>query len=80
VRGSKRDELQAWLKERGIFTGIHYPVPNHLQPALASLGYKQGNFPVTEQAVKEIISLPMFAELTEEEIKTVAAAIKEFYK
>ncbi len=51
VRVPRRDELQAWLKERGIFTGIHYPVPNHLQPALKFLGYKQGDLPVTEQAV-----------------------------
>ncbi len=79
VRVPRRDELQAWLKERGIFTGIHYPVPNHLQPALQFLGYKQGDFPVTEQAVGEIISLPMFAELTDEEIHTVASAVKEFY-
>lgn len=79
VRIPKRDELQAWFKERGIFTGIHYPVPNHLQPALKSLGYKQGDLPVTEQVVTEIISLPMFAELTEEEIETVATSIKAFY-
>ncbi len=79
IRAPRRDDLQAWLKERGIFTGIHYPVPNHLQPALQFLGYKQGDFPVTEQAVGEIISLPMFAELTDEEIQTVASAVKEFY-
>ena len=48
----KRDELQVWLKEQGIFTGIHYPIPNHLQPALKSLGYKQGDLPVTEQVVR----------------------------
>jgi dTDP-4-amino-4,6-dideoxygalactose transaminase len=80
VQVPKRDELQAWLKERGIFTGIHYPVPNHLQPAMKSLGYKQGDFPVTEQVVGNILSLPMFAELTDEEIETVAAAVKEFYR
>jgi len=80
VRVPKRDELQVWLKERGIFTGIHYPVPNHLQPAMKSLGYKQGDFPVTEQVVGDIISLPMFAELTDEEIETVAGSVKEFYR
>ncbi len=79
VRVPTRDGLQVYLKERGIFTGIHYPVPNHLQPALKDLGYKEGDFPVTEQAVKEIISLPMFAEITDEEIKTVAEAVKEFF-
>jgi dTDP-4-amino-4,6-dideoxygalactose transaminase len=79
VRAPRRDELQTWLKDQGVFTGIHYPVPNHLQPALKSLGYKLGDFPVTEQAVNEIISLPMFAELTDEEIESVAACVKTFY-
>jgi dTDP-4-amino-4,6-dideoxygalactose transaminase len=79
VRVPRRDELQSWLKERGIFTGIHYPVPNHLQPALKFLGYQEGDLPATEQAVKEIISLPMFAELTDEEIGTVVNSVKEFY-
>jgi dTDP-4-amino-4,6-dideoxygalactose transaminase len=79
VRVPRRDELQVWLKERGIFTGIHYPVPNHLQPAMKSLGYKQGDFPVTEKVVQEILSLPMFAELTDDEIRIVVDTIKEFY-
>ncbi len=80
VRVPRRDELQAWLKERGIFTGIHYPVPNHLQPALQTLGYKIGDLPITEKMVTEIISLPMFAELTDDEIGSVVSAVKEFYK
>ena len=80
VRVPRRDELQAWLKERGVFTGIHYPVPVHLQPAMKTLGYKQGDYPVTEQVVTEIISLPMFAELTDEEIGTVSDAVKEFFR
>lgn len=80
VRVPRRDELQAWLKERGIFTGIHYPVPNHLQPAMTSLGYKPGDFPVTENVVGEILSLPMFAELSDEEIESVANSVKEFYR
>jgi dTDP-4-amino-4,6-dideoxygalactose transaminase len=80
VRVPRREELQAFLKDRDILTGIHYPVPNHLQPAMKSLGYKQGDLPVTEQVVMEIISLPMFAELTDEEIKTVAGAVKEFFR
>jgi len=79
VRVPRRDELQARLKERGIFTGIHYPVPVHLQPAMKSLGYKEGDFPVTEKLVTEIISLPMFAELTEEEIESVAGGVKSFF-
>jgi dTDP-4-amino-4,6-dideoxygalactose transaminase len=79
VRVPRRDELQAWLKDHGIFTGIHYPVPNHLQPAMKSLGYKPGDFPITEQVVKEIISLPMFAELTDEQVASVVNEIHAFY-
>jgi dTDP-4-amino-4,6-dideoxygalactose transaminase len=78
IRVPKRDELQAWLKSQGIFTGIHYPVPNHLQPALHSLSYKMGDFPVTERVVGEILSLPMYAELTDEAIRTVSEAVKGF--
>ena len=79
VRVPKRDELQVWLKERGIFTGIHYPVPNHLQPAMKSLGYKPGDFPVTEQVVPQILSLPMFAELIDEQVASVVNVIDAFY-
>lgn len=79
IRVPKRDELQVALKEQGIFTGIHYPIPLHLQKAMQPLGYKPGDFPVTESAVTQIISLPMFAELENEEIKSVANAIREFY-
>jgi dTDP-4-amino-4,6-dideoxygalactose transaminase len=79
IRAPRRDELQAWLKERGIFTGIHYPIPTHLQPAMQSLGYKPTDFPVTEKIVSEILSLPMFAELTDEEISSIGEAISSFY-
>jgi dTDP-4-amino-4,6-dideoxygalactose transaminase len=80
IRALRRDELQIFLKERGIFTGIHYPVPNHLQQAMSHLGYKPGDFPVTERVVTEVLSLPMFAELTDAEIENVAGMIKEFYQ
>ncbi|MBC7876531.1 MAG: DegT/DnrJ/EryC1/StrS family aminotransferase [Anaerolineales bacterium] len=76
----KRDELQAFLKDRGIFTGIHYPIPVHLQKATEFLGYKKGDFPVTEYAVSQILSLPMYAELTDDEIKYVADSISTFFK
>jgi dTDP-4-amino-4,6-dideoxygalactose transaminase len=80
VSTSKRDELQAYLKEQGIFTGIHYPIPVHLQKAMEFLGYKRGDFPVTEQAVSQILSLPMYAELLDDEIKYVTEAISAFFK
>lgn len=68
-----------YLKSKGIFTGIHYPVPVHLQKATAFLGYKLGDFPVTEKVSEEILSLPMFAELTDDEIKYVVDEIKAFF-
>jgi dTDP-4-amino-4,6-dideoxygalactose transaminase len=74
----KRDELLAYLKERDIHCGIHYPVPVHLQKAYAHLGYTRGDFPLTEKWAERIISLPMFAELTGDQIEQVTAAIGEF--
>jgi dTDP-4-amino-4,6-dideoxygalactose transaminase len=79
IRTPRRDELQAYLKEKGIGTGIHYPVPVHLQKAMAFLGYQEGDFPQTERVVKEIISLPMFAELDDSEIAYIVESIRKFY-
>jgi dTDP-4-amino-4,6-dideoxygalactose transaminase len=79
IRAPERDALQAHLKNKGVFTGIHYPVPIHMQNSMAYLGYKEGDFPRTERAVKEILSLPMFAELTDEQIGYVAESVKKFY-
>jgi dTDP-4-amino-4,6-dideoxygalactose transaminase len=77
ILSQRRDELAKRLNDNGITTLIHYPTPIHMQPAYASLGYKEGSMPNCEKAAKEILSLPMFAELTEEEIKYVAEKIKE---
>ena len=79
IRVTKRDELQKRLEEKGISTGLHYPIPLHVQKAFAHLGYKEGDFPVTERVAKEMLSLPMYPELTEEQIKYVCGAIQEFY-
>ena len=79
VNTPNRDELQSVLKEQGIFTGIHYPIPLHLQKAMRFLGYQRGDLPVTEQVTSQILSLPMFAELQPAEIEFVAKAIKAFY-
>lgn len=78
VRHPSREALQAHLKQSGVATGIHYPLPLHLQPAYRFLGHKEGDFPETEKAAKEILSLPMYPELTEEQVSTVAVAIKGF--
>jgi dTDP-4-amino-4,6-dideoxygalactose transaminase len=79
IRCERRDELRAFLAESGVGTEIYYPLPLHLQPALAGYGYQAGDFPVSEQLAKEVLALPIFAELTEEEIGTVAGLIREFY-
>ncbi|MDI3340758.1 MAG: DegT/DnrJ/EryC1/StrS family aminotransferase [Sphaerobacter sp.] len=78
IRVPERDALRAFLAQRGIATGIHYPVPIHLQPACQDLGYQRGHFPVTEEAAGQILSLPMYAELTNEAIDYVATSIREF--
>jgi len=79
IRTEKRDELQEYLKSKGIGTGLHYPIPLHLQKAYEYLGYKEGDFPVAEECAKYIISLPMFPELTREEIEKVVSEIKRFF-
>lgn len=75
----KRDELQAFLREKGVFTGIHYPIPIHQQKVVEFLGYKDGDFPVTEKVTPQILSLPMFPELKDDEIRYVVECIKEFF-
>jgi len=78
IRTDRRDELQEYLKSKGIGTGLHYPMPLHLQKAYEYLGYKEGDFPVAEECAKQILSLPMFPELTQEEIEKVVSEIKTF--
>jgi dTDP-4-amino-4,6-dideoxygalactose transaminase len=73
-----REGLQKYLGDKGIGTGLHYPVPLHAQKAYAHLGYRQGDFPVTESVASRLLSLPMFPELTKPQIEYVAASIKEF--
>lgn len=77
LRTGNRDSLIGKLNEKGIGTNVHYPVPVHLQNAYKFLGLKQGSYPVAEKVASEFISLPMFAELTEEQIEFVAAEIKK---
>src|SRR5437763_1588776 len=72
----RRESLARHLKEQGIETGVHYPVPNHQQPAIQEVFGKQPPLPRTEDYVKRILSLPMFPSITEEEVRTVAAAIR----
>jgi dTDP-4-amino-4,6-dideoxygalactose transaminase len=77
VRANNRDDVMAKLKEKGCGCGIHYPVPLHLQPAYASLGGKPGDHPISEEYAKQIMSIPMFPELTPEQVSEAAGIIKE---
>ena len=77
LRVRERDEAIRLLGEKGIGTGIHYPVPIHLQEAYKSLGYQKGSFPVAERCANEFLSLPMFPELTSAQVEQVAQAVKE---
>lgn len=79
VRSKKREDLMQYLAGRGVSTLIHYPTPIHMQEAYRHLGYAPGSFPKTEQAVKEIISLPMYPSLKEDEVMYVSKCIREFY-
>ena len=79
ILANKRDGLKEHLERAEIGTGLHYPVPLHLQPCFKNLGYKEGAFPKAERAAKRLLSLPMFPELQPEQIEFVANTIKEFY-
>jgi len=78
VRAERRDALRVFLKERGIGSLIHYPVPVHLQPAYRGRLGDVGSLPETERAARDVLSLPMFPELTEAEVRQVAEAVREF--
>jgi dTDP-4-amino-4,6-dideoxygalactose transaminase len=77
VRSETRDELRDALTRQGIQTGIHYPIPVHLQPAHADLGHHAGDFPIAEAAAREVLSLPIFPEMTRDQVETVAAVVSQ---
>ena len=79
VRAHRRDELRSFLSEQKIGNEIYYPLPLHLQQCFAYLGYRPGDLPESERAAKEVLALPIFPELREDEQQRVVAAIAEFY-
>jgi dTDP-4-amino-4,6-dideoxygalactose transaminase len=80
VRHHQRDELKKYLEARNIGCALHYPLPLHLQKCYSSLGHHDGDFPLAEKAARECLSLPIYPELTDEQIEQVAAAIHDFFK
>jgi dTDP-4-amino-4,6-dideoxygalactose transaminase len=79
VRVARRDELRAYLKANGVGTEVYYPIPLHLQPCFASLGYRAGGLPVSEQLATESLALPIYPELDPEDIAYVVDRIRAFY-
>jgi dTDP-4-amino-4,6-dideoxygalactose transaminase len=79
IRAERRDALLAHLKAGGIGCAVYYPVPLHLQPCFAHLGYQRGRLPVTEHAMDTVLSLPIYPELTEAQQALVVDAIRRFY-
>jgi dTDP-4-amino-4,6-dideoxygalactose transaminase len=71
IRSERRAELRQQLERAGVQTAIHYPIPVHLQPAYADLGYRAGDFPVSEEAAREVLALPIFPEMTENQLHSV---------
>ena len=80
IRYKNRDKLAAFLNEQGIKTGLHYPLPLHLQPVYSYLALSEGAFPETEAACREVLSLPMFPKITPQEVEAVAGAIGRFFE
>ena len=78
IRTRRRDELQAYLTGAGIGTGIHYPIPLHLQEAYRHRGFQQGDFPISEMVAEEILSLPMYPQLEIDQQRQVVQTIREF--
>ena len=79
IRSQRRDDLRRFLTERKIGTEVYYPIPLHLQPVFTWLGYREGDLPESERASREVLALPMFPELTEEEQRWVVESVAEFY-
>src|ERR1051325_4658193 len=80
IRAQRRDELQGYLKEKGIGTSVYYPLPLHQQPCFAYLGYREGSCPESERAAKEVLSLPIYPELTRDQLDEVVDAVRAFYE
>jgi len=79
IRAERRDELRTYLKSKDIPTAVYYPLPLHKQTCFSDLGYKEGDFPVSERAAEEVLALPIYPELTDSQQEHIVGAIGEFY-
>jgi dTDP-4-amino-4,6-dideoxygalactose transaminase len=79
VRSARQAALRLHLEARGIASAIHYPNPLHLQPAYEHLGLKKGSFPIAEKAAAEVLCLPIYPELSEDDVRRVAGEVKDFF-
>jgi dTDP-4-amino-4,6-dideoxygalactose transaminase len=79
IRVKEREKFMEFMSSKGVGVGIHYPIPLHMQKAYSSLGYKMGDFPVSEEIANEIVSLPMYPEISEEQVSYVCDCVKEFF-
>ena len=80
IQTPRRDELADYLKEKGVQTGIHYPIPNHQQPGVVNTLGPQPKLERTEEGVKKILSLPIYPELEKEKVDYVCATVREFFR
>ena len=81
IRSKKRDQLNDWLKSNGIYCGVHYPVPVQLQPIYKNLfNFKGGEYPNSELAAQEVLSIPLYPDLTKDQIGYVSEKIHQFYE
>ncbi len=80
IRTKKRDRLQEFMREKGVATAIYYPLPLHLQKCFSYLGYKEGDFPASEKASREVLALPVYPELSSEQQDFIVSSISQFYK
>ena len=79
IRTKYRNKLKQYLEKNGVVCGVHYPIPIHLQPCMRDLGYKKGDFPVSEESAQEVLSLPMYPELTQKELRSIILHIRKFF-
>ena len=80
IRTDRRDELAAYLSDRGVPTAVYYPIPLHLQEVFQFLGHREGDFPVSESLSRRVLSLPVFPELTKDEREHVIQSILSFFE